>query len=131
MSNDNDRYRDGGGWESAAGYSRAARRGRRIEVSGTTANAPGGGALHPGDTGAQTRAALEHAVRAVEGLGGARADIVRTRLFLSPAADWRAAAEAHRAALGDVAPANTTLFVGNLIGEGFLVEVEVEAEVLG
>ncbi|MBM3450306.1 MAG: hypothetical protein FJX78_04905 [Armatimonadetes bacterium] len=130
MSISPDRIRDGGGWEVEAGYARAARRGRRIEVSGTTANGPSGTALHLGDTGAQARAALEHAIRCVERLGGRRGDVVRTRLFLAPTADWRAAAAAHRDVIGDVAPANTTLYVGELIGDGFLVEVEVEAEVL-
>ena len=42
--------------------------------------------------------------------------------------DWEGAARAHAELLGAVAPANTTLHVAGLIGEGFLVEVEVEAE---
>lgn len=123
------RFRDGSGWEEKAGYSRAVRRGARIEVSGTTANGTDGGAQQPGDTGGQTRAALERALMAVESLGGRRQDVVRTRLFLTPNADWEAAARVHAELLGDVAPANTTVFVHELVGEGFLVEVEVEAQV--
>lgn len=126
-----ERFRDGGGWENEAGYARAARRGSRIAVSGTTADAPDGGAAHPGDTYAQTKAALERALAAVESLGGPRESVVRTRVFLVPDADWRGAARAHREVLGEVAPANTTLQVAGLIGEGFLVEVEVDAEVEG
>jgi enamine deaminase RidA (YjgF/YER057c/UK114 family) len=124
------RYRDGGAWEQSAGYSRAVRRGSRISVSGTTANGPGGAALHPGDTYAQTTAALDTALASVRALGGRTEDVVRTRLYLAPEADWKGAARAHRDLLGVVAPANTTLHVARLIGEGFLVEVEVEAEVL-
>jgi enamine deaminase RidA (YjgF/YER057c/UK114 family) len=124
-----DRFRDGGGWEEKAGYSRAVRRGPRIEVSGTTATGPDGRALCPGDTGGQTRAALERSLSAAEHLGGRRQDVIRTRVYLAPGADWEAAARVHAELLGDVAPANTTLFVQGLVGEGFLVEVEVEAHV--
>lgn len=121
------RYRDGSPWETKAGYSRALRHGDTIEVSGTTAHDSDGSALHPGDAFRQTRSALERALRAVEELGGSRHDVVRTRVLLVPGADWEEAARAHAEMLGDVAPANTTLFVGGLIGEGLLVEVEVEA----
>lgn len=128
MADDTLRFRDGGGWEEVAGYSRAVRRGSRIAVSGTTANGPDGNALYPGDTYAQTRAALDMALAAVRALGGRSEDVVRTRLYLAPNADWEGAARAHGDLLGAVAPANTTLHVAGLIGEGFLVEVEVEAE---
>lgn len=121
------RYRDGSPWETKAGYSRALRHGDTIEVSGTTAHDSDGSVLHPGDAFRQTRSALERALRAVEELGGSRHDVVRTRVLLVPGADWEEAARAHAEMLGDVAPANTTLFVGGLIGEGLLVEVEVEA----
>ena len=53
--------------------------------------------------------------------------MLRTRLLLAPGADWEGAARAHAEVLGAVAPANTTLFVAGLIGEGFLVEVELDA----
>lgn len=120
--------RDGLGWEAEAGYSRAARRGNLIAVSGTTATGPDGAALHPGDTFAQTRVALERALDAVQALGGRVDDIIRSRLFLAPEADWSAAGRAHHEVLGHVAPANTTLFVAGLIGKDFLVEVELDAE---
>jgi enamine deaminase RidA (YjgF/YER057c/UK114 family) len=126
-----DRYFDGGGHEQLAGYARAVRRGNSITVSGTTANDGAGGALHLGDTGAQTSAALRQALAAVESLGGTVDDVVRTRIYLVPAADWRAASAAHADALGSVNPANTTVFVHGLVGDGFLVEVEVDAVLLG
>lgn len=122
-----DRWFDGGGYEDAAGYARAVRRGPWIAVSGTTANDGAGVALHPGDTGGQTAAALRQALAAVEGLGGRRADVVRTRVYLTSRADWRAAAAAHADVLGDVRPANTTVVVESLIGDDFLVEVEIDA----
>lgn len=122
-----DRFFDGSGHEQSAGYARAVRRGDFIVVSGTTANDGHGGALHVGDTGAQTAAALGQALTAVEGLGGTTGDVVRTRLLLAPDADWTAAAATHALVFADVAPANTTLFVHRLIGEAFLVEVEIDA----
>ncbi|GAA0408870.1 hypothetical protein GCM10009530_71610 [Microbispora corallina] len=122
------RFRDGTGWEEQAGYSRAARQGDGIAVSGTTAHGPDGSALHPGDTYAQTLECLRRAVAAVEELGGARTSVLRTRLLLAPGADWREASRAHAEVLGDVAPANSTYVVGSLIGPDFLVEVEVDAQ---
>lgn len=121
------RVTDGTGWEASAGYSRAARAGCCIAVSGTTDTGPDGAAAHPGDTHAQARAGLERAVAAAAELGATRDQVLRTRLLLAPGADWEAAARAHAEVLGDVAPANTTLFVAGLVGEGFLVEVELDA----
>ena len=123
MADGTRRFRDGRGWEKKAGYSRAVRRGSRIHVSGTTA------ADDSADTYAQAVQALEQAVAAVTELGGTKEDIVRTRIMLAPDADWEAAARAHVQLLGSVAPANTMVYVGGLIGDGYLVEVEVEAEV--
>lgn len=128
MSDTTQRYRDGKGWEEAAGYSRAVRRFGHIVVSGTTASGQDGRALYPGDSYGQTHAALEQGLAAVQALGGHREDVIRTRLYLAPAADWREAARAHAEIFGQVAPANTTLLVAGLIGDDFLVEVELEAE---
>jgi len=128
VADNTQRYRDGRGWEEAAGYSRAVRRFGHIAVSGTTATAPDGSALRPGDSYGQTHAAIEQGLAGVRALGGRREDVTRTRLYLAPAADWREAARAHAEIFGQVAPANTTLLVAGLIGEDFLVEVELEAE---
>src|ERR1051326_2474878 len=117
------RYRDGRGWERKAGYSRAVRRGSRIHVSGTTA------ADATADTYGQTLQALEQALAAVEQLGGTKSDVVRTRLMLVPDADWMGAARAHVQILGAVAPANTMFYVSGLVGEGYLVERGLAAEV--
>jgi enamine deaminase RidA (YjgF/YER057c/UK114 family) len=125
----NRRYRDGGGYEAAAAYSRAARAGSRIVVSGTADIDGDGNVGHPGDTYGQTRACLERALAAVGELGGRREDVVRTRIYLVPDAEWPGAVAAHRDVLAGVDPANTTLFVAGFIPEGALVEVEVDAEV--
>lgn len=98
-----------------------------IAVSGTAALDAEGKALHPGDAYGQTKIALDLAVEAVERLGASRERVIRTRLFLAPGADWRAAIRAHAEVLEGVDPANTTLFVGGFIPEGCLVEVELDA----
>lgn len=117
------RFHEGGAQEDEAGYSRAVRHGGLIAVSGTTCRPD----LAAAGTRAQAADCLARVVAAVERLGGSRSAIYRTRMFLAPGADWTQASAAHRDALGDVAPANTTLYVQGLIGDGLLVEVEAEA----
>ena len=118
------RFRDGSRWEPVAGYSRAARAGRFVAVSGTT---DPHGADAQADTYAQTAAALTRVIDAVKVLGGNEFDIIRTRIMLVPGADADAACRAHRELLGEVAPANSLYFVAALIGPGLLVEVEADA----
>lgn len=120
-------HRDGHGWEEAAGYSRAVRVGDWIHVSGTTAAGEDGTDSPADDVHTQTLGALQRGMAAVTALGGAREDVVRSRVYLVPGTDWEAAARAHAQVLGDVAPANTTLFVHDLVGPGFLVEIELDA----
>jgi enamine deaminase RidA (YjgF/YER057c/UK114 family) len=124
-----ERYRDGGGFEEVAGYSRAARHGRWIAVSGTGDVAGDGSVGHPGDAYGQARTSLERALAAVERLGGRREDVIRTRVYLAPGADWRGVVRAHQELLGGIDPANTTLFVGGFVAEEMLVEIEVDAVV--
>ncbi|MGH2872927.1 MAG: Rid family hydrolase [Solirubrobacteraceae bacterium] len=121
--------RDGTAFERTAGYSRAVQMGGYVAVSGTAALGPDGVALHPGDAYLQTKAALSRALEAAEQLGAPRERIIRTRLLLTPGCDWREAAKAHGELLGGVDPANTTVFVGALIPEGCVVEVEVDGVV--
>ena len=123
-----ERFTDGG--EAQAGYCRAVRRGNVVTVSGTTATGPDGAALHPGDTGAQARECLRRIERALTALGASLDDVIRTVVYLAPGASWRQAADAHRDVLGGVGPANTMLYVADLIGDGFLVEIEAQAVAL-
>ena len=121
------RFTDGTAWQETAGYSRAVRRGNVVTVSGTTATGPSGAALFPGDTLAQARECLARVVAALGSLGAAADDVIRTVVYLAPGASWEQAAQAHREVFGEVRPANTMLYVGALIGDGFLVEVEALA----
>ena len=125
------RYTDSSGWQEEAGYSRAVRRGPFVAVSGTTATGPDGAALCPGDTLGQARICLTRVLAALAELGAEPQDVVRTVVYLAPGASWEQAAQAHREALGAVAPANTMLYVAGLIGDGFIVEVEATAVTAG
>lgn len=131
MSTGRRRIGDGTDWEDAAGYSRAARHGDVIAVSGTTAHGGDGSPIAPGDTYAQTELCLRRVIGAVERLGAAAQDVIRTRVLLAPDATWEDAARAHRDVFGAVRPANSMYFVGGLIGAGLLVEVEADAVVTG
>ena len=121
-----ERVRDGGGFGEVAAYSRAVRHGAHVAVSGT-APLDEGRVLHPGDSFLQTRAAIQKALDAAADLDATREDVIRTRLLLAPDCDWREAARAHAEAFTGVDPANTTYYVGGLIPEGALVEVELDA----
>jgi enamine deaminase RidA (YjgF/YER057c/UK114 family) len=114
-----------------AAYSRAARVGNVIAVSGTAALDETGVALFPGDAGAQTREALVRALAAAAELGAERRDVIRTRILLAHGADWRGPVEVHGELFAGVDPANTTLYVAGFIPEGCLVEVELDAVVAG
>jgi enamine deaminase RidA (YjgF/YER057c/UK114 family) len=122
-----ERHHGGGAFETVAAYCRAVRAGPLVVVSGTTATGDDGRALHPGDTYAQTRDSFERGVAALETFGGGAADVIRTRVYLTPDAEWREAVRAHHELFEGIDPTNTTLFVAGLIPEGSLVEVELDA----
>jgi enamine deaminase RidA (YjgF/YER057c/UK114 family) len=117
-----DRFREGGGFEEAAAYSRAVRIGPHVAVSGTAARERDGAYE-------QTQEALGRALAAAERLGAGRDDVLRTRLLLAPGCDWEAVVRAHREAFEGAEPANTTYFVSGFIPEGVLVEVELDCVV--
>ncbi|GJE85436.1 YjgF-like protein [Phanerochaete sordida] len=124
-------HRTGNPYEARFGYSRAVRRGPFVFVSGTTSvDAASGAVQHPGDAGAQARAAFAEIVRAVEAVGAARADVVRVRMFVTHAADCDAVGAALKDALGDVAPAATMLVGARFVSEEMRVEIEADAVVL-
>ena len=114
-------------WEDEFGYSRATRVGDRILVSGTTATGPDG-PVALGDPGEQTRYAIEKIRTAIEALGGRLEEVVRTRIHVKPGTDWEAVARVHGEFFSAVRPA-CTLTYADLVGEEYLVEIEVEAVV--
>src|SRR3954447_23523988 len=116
----------GGPFEEIVGYSRAGAAGDFIFVSGCTSIVDGEGA-HDGDLTKQAEQAILIAGQALAGLGASLADAGQTRMYVTDITRWREAAEAHRLAFGDVAPAATMVQVAALIDPRLLVEVEVVA----
>ena len=125
------RVDSGSVWEPLAGYARAVRSGRRILVSGTTATHGSGRLVGRGDAASQAVYILDKIAASITALGGKLEDVLRTRVYLSNVADWEAVSRVHGRYFGEIRPANTLLQVGALVGDGYLVEIEAEAEVAG
>jgi len=122
------RVTSGSPYEATIGFSRAVRAGRRILVSGT-APVEDDGSSTSGDAEAQTERCLAVIVRAVEQLGGAACDVVRTRQYLVDAADAEAVGRAHGRWFGEIRPASTMVVVAGLLRPEWRVEIEAEAEI--
>lgn len=112
-------------WEDLAGYSRAVKKGNRIVVSGTTAT-HATKAIGGNDPASQTHFIIDKIEGALQSLGSSLEDVIRTRIFIKNINDWEPVAMAHGARFKDIQPANT-MVQANLIGEDYLVEIEVEA----
>jgi enamine deaminase RidA (YjgF/YER057c/UK114 family) len=121
------RYRSASPYEELIGFARAVRRGSRIVVSGTAPIGPDGATV-PGDVYRQAQRCFAIVVEAIEGLGGRREDVVRTRMYLTDAADWEAVGRAHGELFRGVYPAATMVVVQQLLDPGWRIEVEAEAE---
>lgn len=117
-------------YEAAIGFSRAIRVRERILVAGTAPVEPDGSST-PGDAEAQAERCLAIIVAAIEALGGQAEDVVRTRMFLTDAADADAVGRAHGRWFSDVRPASTMVVVAALLRPEWRVEIEAEAIVAG
>lgn len=124
---DRQRALSGTVWEDLAGFARAVRKGDRIFVSGTTAT-HGDRLIGGADAESQATFCLDKIEGAIQSLGGSIDDVVRTRIYVADASVAEAVSRAHGARLGHVQPANT-MVQAELIGEGYLVEIEAEAVV--
>ena len=114
-------------WEDLAGFSRAVRTGDRILVSGTTAT-HGHRAIGGTDAAAQAHFVIDKIEGALISLGARLADVVRTRIYVRPGADWETIARVHGERFAAIRPANTMVEAG-IIGDEYLVEMEAEAVV--
>lgn len=121
------RVSSGSPYESSIGFSRAVRIGDRVLVSGTAPIWPDG-SVDP-DSGAQMRRCLEIILAALAEAGAGPADVVRTRTYLTPAADAGAVGAAHGEVFGEVRPASTMVVVAALLDPRWVVEMEAEAVV--
>ncbi|MGD8815801.1 MAG: aldo/keto reductase [Acidobacteriota bacterium] len=121
------RVSSGTSWEEVGGYSRAVRVGKRIFVSGTTAS-HGDRLIGGADPASQAHFIFDKIEGALQSLGGALAEVVRTRVYVRDIEHWEAVARVHGQRLGAARPANT-LVQAPLVGADHLVEIEAEAEV--
>ncbi len=112
-------------WETLAGYSRAIRIGDRVLVSGTTAT-HGLIVVGKNDPEAQTHFIIDKIEASLESLGAKLSDVVRSRIYVNDLKDWEPIARVHGVRFADIRPANT-MVEAKLIGDGYLVEIEVEA----
>jgi hypothetical protein len=122
---DRRRVASGSPYEPVIGFSRAVRVGDRVLVSGTGPVMADGGC--PASTYEQARRCWEIVLAALAEAGATAADVVRTRTFLTPAADADGAMRAHGDVFGEVRPASTMLNVHSLLDARWTVEVEAEA----
>ncbi len=119
------RISSGSPFEATIGFSRAVRVGDRVIVSGTGPVVPGGRC--PDDAGAQARRCFEIIAAALAEAGASLDDVVRTRMFITSAADGEAVGTVHGEFLGHVRPAATMVVVAGLLDPAWKVEVEAEA----
>lgn len=119
------RVSSGSPWEPVIGFSRAVRVGDRVLVAGTAPVWPDG-SCHP-DPAVQAGRCLEIIVAALAEAGATTADVVRTRMYLTDAADVVAVGEVHGRVFGAVRPAATIVVVAGLADPRWRVEIEAEA----
>jgi enamine deaminase RidA (YjgF/YER057c/UK114 family) len=106
-------------FESLVGYSRAVRIGPVVAVAGTTGAGDG--------IAAQTRDALRRIEIALRDAGAELTDVIRTRIYVTDIAQWRAVGDVHAEVFGDIRPVATMVEVAALISPELLVEIEADA----
>jgi enamine deaminase RidA (YjgF/YER057c/UK114 family) len=115
----------GSPFEPVIGFSRAVRVGDRVLVSGTAPVFPDGSC--PDDVGEQMRRCVEIVLTALAEAGAGPEQVVRTRTYLTDAADAEAVGRVHGEAFGVVKPASTMVVVAALLDPRWRVEMEAEA----
>ncbi len=115
--------------ETPIGFSRAARIGNHIAVSGSAPIEPDGSTACPGDLYGQTKRCIEIMAAAIQEAGGTLQQVIRTRVYLIEISGWEEAARAHGEIFGDIRPACTFVEVSGLIRPNWLVETEADCVV--
>jgi enamine deaminase RidA (YjgF/YER057c/UK114 family) len=115
----------GSPFEPQIGFSRAVRVGGHVFVAGTAAVWPDG-SVDP-DPGVQAERCFEIIGQALADVGAALEHVVRTRVFLTDAADGDAVAAVHGRLFADIRPASSFLVLAGLLDPRWKVEIEAEA----
>ncbi|GMN02163.1 RidA family protein [Erythrobacter sp. MTPC3] len=116
----------GSPYENQFGFCRAVRYGDRIVVAGT-GPIQSDGSTTEGGAAAQAARCCELIIAAIEELGGAASDIVRTRMLLTDFDDQDAVGAVHARYFGNARPAATMAGVAWLCRAEWKVEIEAEA----
>lgn len=116
----------GSPFEPVIGFSRAVVDGRHVSVSGTAPVMPEG-ADPPIDAYGQAKRVLEIITQALADAGATPQDVVRTRTYLTRAADWQDVGRAHGETFADVRPASTMVVVSGFLDPRWVVEMEADA----
>jgi enamine deaminase RidA (YjgF/YER057c/UK114 family) len=115
----------GSPYEPRIGISRALRVGDRVLVSGTAPIWPDG-SCDP-DPAVQARRCFEIITGALREAGAGPGGVVRTRMFITDAADGEAIGTAHAEAFGEARPVSTMVVVSGFLDPRWKVEIEAEA----
>jgi enamine deaminase RidA (YjgF/YER057c/UK114 family) len=116
----------GSPYEPKIGISRAVRVGDRVLVSGTAPIWPDG-SCDP-DPAVQARRCFEIIVAALREAGAGPGDVVRTRMFITDAADGDAVGGAHAEVFGETRPVSSMVVVSGFLDPRWKVEIEAEAQ---
>jgi enamine deaminase RidA (YjgF/YER057c/UK114 family) len=116
----------GSPFEPVIGFSRAVVEGHHVVVAGTAPIMPDGGDP-PADAFGQARRVLEIILAALAEAGAGPEHVVRTRTYLTDAADWEAAGRAHGEVFADIRPASTMIVVRGFLDPRWRVEMEADA----
>jgi enamine deaminase RidA (YjgF/YER057c/UK114 family) len=112
-------------YEPLVGFSRAVVAGGEVHVSGT-APIPREGDP-PEGAYEQARLCLEIVGGALGEAGAGFGDVVRTRIYLTDAADFQEVARAHGEVFSEIRPASTAVVVKELLDPRWRVEIDAEA----
>jgi enamine deaminase RidA (YjgF/YER057c/UK114 family) len=96
-----------------------------VLVSGTAPIWPDG-SCDP-DPEVQAQRCLEIILEALAEAGAGAEHVVRTRMFITDAADSEAVGRAHAAVFGEIRPAASMVVVAGLLDPRWKVEIEAEA----
>lgn len=107
-------------------YSQGIELGDLVFVSGQTPIDPATGALVPGDVAVQARRCLENVGAVLAAAGSSYGKVLKTTVFLTDMADFKAMNAVYAEFFGDVPPARSTVAVAGL-PLGARVEIEAVA----
>ncbi len=118
-------------WESIVGYSRAVRIGSFVCVSGTTATNKDGNIVGEGNSYEQTIQIIKNIQTALKAVGAELNDVIRTRIYVTDIDNWKEVGKAHAEYFKQIRPSCTLVQVNKLINPKIMVEIEVDAIVIG